>query len=273
MLAALDAGAEDIDDQGDTWQVTTAPTDLHAVRDRARGGRDRGHERRPHDAADQTRRRSTDAAAAQVGAAGDRRARGARRRAERLRQLRHPRRRPRDGGGMSGPRQPGDPAPDFTLPGVEKRGYGATSRCRTYRGRKVALAFYPGDSTRRLHERSSSRTATTSQEFEDAGAVVLAISPQDVDSKERWSEREHFPFPLLADTEKTVIDAVRRRITGDRGQAHGAASSTQRVSCAGASRAPCGRSSRSPRSSPSGSRRSDRPDVGARTRPPVTGHG
>jgi YebC/PmpR family DNA-binding regulatory protein len=32
MLAALDAGAEDILDQGDTWQVTTAPTDLHAVR-------------------------------------------------------------------------------------------------------------------------------------------------------------------------------------------------------------------------------------------------
>jgi YebC/PmpR family DNA-binding regulatory protein len=32
MLAALDAGAEDIADQGDTWQVTTAPTDLTAVR-------------------------------------------------------------------------------------------------------------------------------------------------------------------------------------------------------------------------------------------------
>ena len=32
MLAALDAGAEDIEDQGDTWQVTTAPSDLHAVR-------------------------------------------------------------------------------------------------------------------------------------------------------------------------------------------------------------------------------------------------
>src|SRR6266568_4956730 len=32
MLAALDAGAEDIADQGDTWQVTTAPGDLHAVR-------------------------------------------------------------------------------------------------------------------------------------------------------------------------------------------------------------------------------------------------
>jgi transcriptional/translational regulatory protein YebC/TACO1 len=32
MLAALEAGAEDIEDQGDTWQVTTPPTDLHAVR-------------------------------------------------------------------------------------------------------------------------------------------------------------------------------------------------------------------------------------------------
>jgi YebC/PmpR family DNA-binding regulatory protein len=32
MLAALDAGAEDIEDQGDTWQVTTGPSDLHSVR-------------------------------------------------------------------------------------------------------------------------------------------------------------------------------------------------------------------------------------------------
>jgi YebC/PmpR family DNA-binding regulatory protein len=33
MLAALDGGAEDITDQGDTWEVTTAPADLHKVRD------------------------------------------------------------------------------------------------------------------------------------------------------------------------------------------------------------------------------------------------
>ena len=32
MLAALDAGAEDIDDQGDAWQVTTPPAELPAVR-------------------------------------------------------------------------------------------------------------------------------------------------------------------------------------------------------------------------------------------------
>ena len=32
MLAAADAGAEDIEDLGDHWQVTTPPTELHAVR-------------------------------------------------------------------------------------------------------------------------------------------------------------------------------------------------------------------------------------------------
>jgi YebC/PmpR family DNA-binding regulatory protein len=33
MVAALDAGAEDISDAGDTWQVTTDPSALHTVRD------------------------------------------------------------------------------------------------------------------------------------------------------------------------------------------------------------------------------------------------
>jgi YebC/PmpR family DNA-binding regulatory protein len=32
MLAAADAGAEDVVDGGETWHVTTPPTDLHAVR-------------------------------------------------------------------------------------------------------------------------------------------------------------------------------------------------------------------------------------------------
>jgi YebC/PmpR family DNA-binding regulatory protein len=32
MMQALEAGAEDIEDQGDMWQVTTAPTDLNKVR-------------------------------------------------------------------------------------------------------------------------------------------------------------------------------------------------------------------------------------------------
>ena len=41
--------------------------------------------------------------------------------------------------------------------------------------------------------------------FERAGAVVLAISPQDVDSHERFAQQEGFTFPLLADTDRRVI--------------------------------------------------------------------
>jgi YebC/PmpR family DNA-binding regulatory protein len=32
LLTAADAGADDVQDGGDTWEVTTPPTDLHAVR-------------------------------------------------------------------------------------------------------------------------------------------------------------------------------------------------------------------------------------------------
>ena len=41
--------------------------------------------------------------------------------------------------------------------------------------------------------------------FEQAGAVVLAISPQDVDSHEKWAEQEGFKFALLADVDQKVI--------------------------------------------------------------------
>jgi len=33
MVAALDAGLEDIVSEGDTWRVTSAPSDVHAVED------------------------------------------------------------------------------------------------------------------------------------------------------------------------------------------------------------------------------------------------
>ena len=40
----------------------------------------------------------------------------------------------------------GSPAPDFTLPGVE-RGVGRDYTLSELRGQKVVLAFYPGDFT------------------------------------------------------------------------------------------------------------------------------
>lgn len=98
----------------------------------------------------------------------------------------------------------GDQAPDFTLPGVE----GTTRRDYTlseYRGRKVVLAFYPGDFTPGCTKQMC-QYRDNFEEFQGVEAVLLGISPQDVDSHERWIEKRQLPFPLLADTEKTVID-------------------------------------------------------------------
>ena len=103
---------------------------------------------------------------------------------------------------MSGPAV-GDTAPDFTLPGIEN-GQRRDFSLSEYRGKKVALAFYPGDATPGCSIQLKSYRDDF-EAFEKAGAVVLAVSPQDVDSKEQWCEREHFEFPLLADTEKRVI--------------------------------------------------------------------
>jgi peroxiredoxin Q/BCP len=98
----------------------------------------------------------------------------------------------------------GDVAPDFTLPGVE----GTTRRDYTlseYRGRKVVLAFYPGDFTPGC-TRQMCQYRDGFEELEGVEAVLLGISPQDVDSHERWIAKRNLPFPLLADTEKRVID-------------------------------------------------------------------
>jgi thioredoxin-dependent peroxiredoxin len=46
------------------------------------------------------------------------------------------------------------------------------------------------------------------------GAVVLTVSPQDVDSHARWAEHEGFRFAMLADTEGTVIDAYGLKAPG-----------------------------------------------------------
>lgn len=105
---------------------------------------------------------------------------------------------------MAGP-EVGDPAPDFTLPGIEN-GQRHDFRLSDLRGHKVVLAFYPGDDTPGCTRQLCSYRDNF-EDFERADAALLAISPQDVDSHERWADKRGFAFPLLADTEKQVIDA------------------------------------------------------------------
>jgi peroxiredoxin Q/BCP len=96
----------------------------------------------------------------------------------------------------------GDRAPDFELPGTGDKTY----KLSDYRGRKVILAFYPGDFTTVCTKQFCSYR-DQSERIEGLGADVLGISPQSVDSHERFTEEKKLNVPLLADKDKSVAKA------------------------------------------------------------------
>jgi peroxiredoxin Q/BCP len=93
----------------------------------------------------------------------------------------------------------GDPAPDFVLVGTGGQRYTLSE----LRGKPVVLVFYPGDETPVCTKQLNSYNDDLSR-FDDVGAQVLAISPQDVASHEKFAAKHGFKFPLLADVGKQV---------------------------------------------------------------------
>ena len=93
----------------------------------------------------------------------------------------------------------GDSAPDFELPGTEGRTY----RLSDYRGRNLVLAFYPGDATRVCTAQFCSYRDNADR-IDELDAEVLGVSPQSVDSHERWTREQELNIPLLADEDLAV---------------------------------------------------------------------
>jgi thioredoxin-dependent peroxiredoxin len=96
----------------------------------------------------------------------------------------------------------GDRAPDFSLPGTG----GRTTSLSDYLGKPIVLVFYPGDDTPVCTKQLNAYNDGLDQ-FQELDAQVVGISAQDVASKERFSSKHGFEFPLLADTDKVVAAA------------------------------------------------------------------
>jgi thioredoxin-dependent peroxiredoxin len=99
----------------------------------------------------------------------------------------------------------GGEAPDFELAGVDgATGEELTWRLSHYRGQPVVLVFYPADNSPVCTKQLESYTREIAS-FDELDAVVLALSPQTVEShREFASARGGFAFPLLADVDKAV---------------------------------------------------------------------
>jgi thioredoxin-dependent peroxiredoxin len=95
----------------------------------------------------------------------------------------------------------GQSAPDFTIPGVtlaDGEGVRSDYTLSALRGTPVVLAFYPGDNTSVCTKQLCSYTSGL-ESFSNFGATVWAISPQGLDSHEKFASKFNLAFPLLAD--------------------------------------------------------------------------
>lgn len=96
----------------------------------------------------------------------------------------------------------GERAPGFELPGSGGKLY----RLEDYRGSGVVLAFYPGDfSAVCTKQFCSYRDA--GDRVEHLGVPMLGVSPQSVESHERFINEMSLNIPLLADEDKAVARA------------------------------------------------------------------
>jgi thioredoxin-dependent peroxiredoxin len=98
--------------------------------------------------------------------------------------------------------QPGDQAPDFTLPDQE----GNPVTLSGLRGKMVVLYFYPkADTPGCTTQACGVRDHQT--DYQHAGAVVLGVSPDPVKAVAAFDQKYGLGFPLLADADHSVAEA------------------------------------------------------------------
>ncbi|MEU9455252.1 thioredoxin-dependent thiol peroxidase [Streptomyces sp. NPDC048277] len=103
---------------------------------------------------------------------------------------------------MSERLQPGDVAPDFTLPDAD----GNEVSLSAHKGRKVIVYFYPAALTPGCTKQACDFTDNLTL-LADAGYDVLGISPDAPEKLGKFRDKENLKVTLLADPDKKVLDA------------------------------------------------------------------
>jgi thioredoxin-dependent peroxiredoxin len=98
--------------------------------------------------------------------------------------------------------QPGDKAPDFTLPGQ----HGEDVSLSDLRGQTVVLYFYPRADTPGCTTQACG-IRDRGDEYAAAGARVIGVSPDEPASLEKFDDKHDLGFTLLGDVDHAVADA------------------------------------------------------------------
>lgn len=96
----------------------------------------------------------------------------------------------------------GTAAPDFSLPASN----GETVSLSDFRGKNVVLYFYPKDMTPGCTTEACD-FRDHYESFADLDAVVLGVSPDQLQRHEKFIEKHGLPFLLLADEEHSAAEA------------------------------------------------------------------
>ncbi len=97
----------------------------------------------------------------------------------------------------------GDKAPEFL--GADERGEQVL--LSDYRGRKVALYFYPKDNTPGCTAEACSLRDNYSA-LKGKGYEVIGVSVDSADSHRKFKEKNGLPFTLIADTDKSLVNEM-----------------------------------------------------------------
>ncbi|WCC79369.1 thioredoxin-dependent thiol peroxidase [Cutibacterium equinum] len=103
---------------------------------------------------------------------------------------------------MSTRLQPGNEAPDFTLPAAD----GSQITLSDFAGKRVIVYFYPAAMTPGCTTQAVDFTAHLA-DFEGAGYSVLGISPDPVAKLQAFVAKESLTLTLLSDEDKAVMTA------------------------------------------------------------------